>query len=248
MGVLEIVLLLVGLVIFILSFIIPEKKEKVSKKDQSLGYELIGKMVDEQMSSVSLQIEELLDEKDQMHLERIERRMERMSNEKIMALGEYSDTVLEDIKKNHDEVVFLYDMLNAKHKAIMEALEKVDKKCAEQEKIIEQKMKSKQEVVITEQKQFQPLQPRVVEVKKAMVPEERPSKKKRMPEKTKENKKDEENGKVAIQFSKNTSLGQNSNKRILQLHKEGKSNMVIAKELGLGIGEVKLVIDLFKGI
>ena len=28
----------------------------------------------------------------------------------------------------------------------------------------------------------------------------------------------------------------------------GKSNMAIAKELGLGVGEVNLVIDLYKGI
>ena len=38
----------------------------------------------------------------------------------------------------------------------------------------------------------------------------------------------------------------NNNDRILSLHKAGKSNMAIAKELGLGVGEVKLVIDLFK--
>ncbi len=34
------------------------------------------------------------------------------------------------------------------------------------------------------------------------------------------------------------------NKKILEMHSAGKSNMVIARELGLGIGEVKLVIDL----
>ncbi len=34
------------------------------------------------------------------------------------------------------------------------------------------------------------------------------------------------------------------NKQIIEMHKQGKSNMVIARELGLGIGEVKLVIDL----
>ena len=39
----------------------------------------------------------------------------------------------------------------------------------------------------------------------------------------------------------------NSNDRILELHKAGKSNVAIAKDLGLGIGEVKLVIDLFEG-
>ncbi len=37
----------------------------------------------------------------------------------------------------------------------------------------------------------------------------------------------------------------NSNEKIRELHKAGKSNMAIAKELGLGIGEVKLVLDLF---
>ena len=40
----------------------------------------------------------------------------------------------------------------------------------------------------------------------------------------------------------------NSNERILELHKAGKSNMAIARELGLGLGEVKLVIDLYEGL
>ena len=39
--------------------------------------------------------------------------------------------------------------------------------------------------------------------------------------------------------------GRNKNDKILELHNLGKSNMAIAKELGLGVGEVKLVIDLF---
>ena len=39
----------------------------------------------------------------------------------------------------------------------------------------------------------------------------------------------------------------NNNEKILELNAAGKSNVEIAKELGLGIGEVKLVIDLFRG-
>ncbi len=50
-----------------------------------------------------------------------------------------------------------------------------------------------------------------------------------------------------IRFTNGKNNGRNSNERILELHKAGKSNMAIAKELGLGIGEVKLVIDLFEG-
>lgn len=50
-----------------------------------------------------------------------------------------------------------------------------------------------------------------------------------------------------IRFAQGKDNGRNSNERILELHKAGKSNMAIAKELGLGLGEVKLVIDLFEG-
>ena len=54
---------------------------------------------------------------------------------------------------------------------------------------------------------------------------------------------------VAVSFIEVGSRGgRNNNERILELHKTGKSNMAIAKELGLGIGEVKLVIDLFEGM
>ena len=41
--------------------------------------------------------------------------MDRLTNEKMLAVNEYSDTVLDQIEKNHKEAVFLYDMLNDKH-------------------------------------------------------------------------------------------------------------------------------------
>ena len=56
------------------------------------------------------------------------------------------------------------------------------------------------------------------------------------------------NGAVEITFDTDQTKSGNNNEKILNLHKAGKSNMAIAKELGLGIGEVKLVIDLFEGI
>lgn len=46
---------------------------------------------------------------------------------------------------------------------------------------------------------------------------------------------------------KEESLPENNNDKILRLHKQGMSSVDIAKELGLGVGEVKLVINLFKG-
>lgn len=59
---------------------------------------------------------------------------------------------------------------------------------------------------------------------------------------------EEEAVSVDLRFDQENENSRNSNERILELHKAGKSNMAIAKELGLGLGEVKLVIDLFEGV
>ena len=53
---------------------------------------------------------------------------------------------------------------------------------------------------------------------------------------------------VALQFGHENDNSANHNERILQMHRMGRSNMAIAKDLGLGIGEVKLVIDLFENM
>ena len=50
-----------------------------------------------------------------------------------------------------------------------------------------------------------------------------------------------------INFTQETDVqGRNYNDRVLELYKSGKSNVAIARELNLGVGEVKLVIDLYK--
>jgi hypothetical protein len=41
--------------------------------------------------------------------------------------------------------------------------------------------------------------------------------------------------------------GVNHNEKILMLHQQGVPDVEIARDLGLGLGEVKLVIGLFKG-
>ena len=53
--------------------------------------------------------------------------------------------------------------------------------------------------------------------------------------------------KIDMSMSDTNSQVENNNDKILRMYKEGMSNVDIAKELGLGVGEVKLVINLFKG-
>ena len=111
----EIVLIVIGAVVFLLGYLIPARKKDVDEEAQLISEDEIRKLVSVETEHVKDQIEDIVDETINYSMERAERAMERLSNEKIMAINEYSDTVLEEINKNHKEVVFLYDMLNDKH-------------------------------------------------------------------------------------------------------------------------------------
>lgn len=78
--------------------------------------------------------------------------------------------------------------------------------------------------------------------------EEEPRRRTRTRKSSRRERMQENPASVDIRFAQGQDNGRNSNERILELHKAGKSNMAIARELGLGLGEVKLVIDLFEGM
>ena len=111
----EILLLIVGAGLFVVSFLIPEKEEKVSKETRMMAREEIRDLVSKEMENIRGHVDDVVEESMTYAMEKTERSLERLSNEKIMAVHEYSELVLKEINKNHDEVMFLYDMLNDKH-------------------------------------------------------------------------------------------------------------------------------------
>ncbi|EEG95200.1 hypothetical protein ROSEINA2194_00982 [Roseburia inulinivorans DSM 16841] len=67
------------------------------------------------MNNAGTQMDEVIEQKIEEAGEQAERAMEKESNEQIMQIHEYSETVMESMKKTHDEIMFLYSMLNDKH-------------------------------------------------------------------------------------------------------------------------------------
>ena len=130
MSAMETVLLIIGAVIFIGSFLIPATKSR-EEKNEELSEEMIREMVGKEVASAKTQISDIVDETISYAMEKTERSMDRLTNEKMMAVNEYSDTVLTEIDKNHKEVVFLYDMLNDKHENIKSTVSLVEKKAKE---------------------------------------------------------------------------------------------------------------------
>ncbi len=232
MNLLEILLLLAGSLIFVVSFWLPAKKEEQLEGTKELAKEEISELVGQEMIRVKEQVTDTVDETITYAVEKTERFMDRMSNEKMMAINEYSDTVIEDIHKTHTEVMFLYDMLNDKYESLKTTAVEVDKT-----------VKAVREAAVLGE---QPGQEN--ESEKKDTEEESLAQELSAAEET-ENGLEEFGQQAADMDISFANVGmENNNDEILRLHREGKSKVAIAKELGLGVGEVKLVIDLFEGM
>ena len=116
MTALEVILIIVGIIFLLVSFLV---EEKLSKKDidmiTDLSEEQLKFIVDRQLKNAERRVEDSIDQMLEESHEVTKRAMEKETNEKIMAISEYSNTVLESMNKTHNEILFLYSMLNDKH-------------------------------------------------------------------------------------------------------------------------------------
>lgn len=224
----EIVLLIAGGIIFVLSFLLPSGKEKDQIQAAPIAQEEIKELVSREIDAVRGHVDDVVEEAVTYAMEKTERSLERLSNEKIMAVSEYSDTVLSEIHRNHEEAMFLYDMLNSKHVNIKNTVSEVNRTVKEAEVTVNS---------------FQRLVPEVVETPKAAfvrVAEEQMAKDfEQIQPAVVENPTEPGKQQGSVDASGNY------NEQILELYNQGMDKVQIAKELGLGVGEVKLVIDLF---
>lgn len=274
MTIVEIVLLAAGGIIFILSFMIPDKILISNKKNdphmegaEKQAEEEIKRLVAQELASIREHVDDVVGEAVTYAIEKTERSLERISNEKIMAVSEYSDTVLAEIHKDHEEAVFLYDMLNNKDVDLKNTISELNRTVKKAEETVSDfrqiefpkaEEETKQEARVETQKKTG--EPQVISglqrLKKGMEKAEEPvtqvqkEPQKWMPEKISGRQKEsapyEGAAPARVSFMQETDeQGRNNNERILELYKKGKSTVAIAKELGLGVGEVKLVIDLF---
>lgn len=231
MGIMEGILLIIGAALAIASFVIPVSQQEAAESDKELAAEEIKAIVDREMKDIRKHTDEVVGEAVDYAVEKTERSLERLTNEKMMAINEYSDTVLQEINKNHNEVMFLYDMLNDKHTNLKNTVSEATRTA----QAVEETKKEAEAVVSGFQKISAPLA------------EEAP----KPSEPVREEKEAVQHTAQAIpatefNFGERESREENHNERILELFRQGKSKVAIAKELGLGVGEVKLVIDLYK--
>ena len=232
-----IVLIVIGLIFIFVSFALSEKLSE--EKEESAGVVKIPKeLTQEQKEKIDTLIRDYMDQQVDGKLADIETRLAEIVNQKTLALGDYAVSVNEEIDRNHKEVVFLYDMLSDKQKEIMTTVNMIDEYKKEIALMVQEQ--AAQNIVRDSQNVQTPVaEP---ETQEPVQPEEQP-----------ETDADLDD---AIRDLEETPLPEEAREElenvdnkdmILEMHKAGLSILEIAKHLGLGVGEVKLVVDLYQG-
>lgn len=200
MDLLEIIMLIMGIIIIIVSSRMvsrPDKDKKSNLFDNSKNEPYI----QEELSLLEKQQRESLSSISEDIIAKTDDYLSKISNEKIMAVNDFSNQILEQITSNHEEVIFLYNMLNNKEKEIKEDMKEIDNSLR-----------------------------RVNEAVEINHDDTEPSTSNSDP----------------IEANNNIQSVSINNREILELYYQGKSVIDISRQLGIGQGEVKLVIDLFK--
>ncbi len=245
---LEIGLVIVGLIIIVTSYVVSERTESELNEKK---YEEVARVksiwTEKDEKRVRDRIDSIVEERVGLAIDQTEDELSRISNEKIITSNEFSEQVLEKIEQNHEEVVFLYNMLNEKEKQMKDLIKEIDSLKAGAEKTIEEHVEKESEELLSNRgitpvvttnssKKVESLEKDLKEVKV---------------DTTKENS--QLSGIITVmeeeeQEETSVETAANRNKEILSLYKEGKSILEISKALDMGQGEVKLVIDLFQGV
>ncbi len=240
----EIVLLIIGFASICVSFFVAKKTESESSVDvENLLTENIWSEKEEKM--IQDRVTQMLKDYQMDLVDDTENQMNRLCNDKIMAIDEFSRQILAKIDANHQEVVFMYNMLN------------------EKEKEVSQYIQTPVSLVNSEKPQMQP----VKEVSKAREQdafeegtEPKSSSKRRSKGKTgqraQSQNQTESRGDRVIERDESmseyistsqTETSEEIQEQIQKMYREGKSVLDISKELKIGQGEVKLVIALYGG-
>ena len=236
MTAIEVALLLIGVVFILGSFFIVEK---LSPEDLSrvaeLSEEELRMVMNRELETASAKISDMADDAVDLSLDQIQRRLEKDTNEKIMAISEYSDSAMEKLQKINNEVTFLYSMLGDKHTeldACMAQLKELILQCQEA-----------QSQAQTAQQQYQDLQKLSAQSTEQVKLEKGSSETERTD--SEECSGEQEQAELADAVEDVNSI--NVREEILARYRAGEDLTDIARDLAVGYGEVKLIVELYKG-
>ena len=315
----EIILVLIGLVTVVVGYIMPAGLTHIDgEAEAERARKNVERTVRRSLENARKVIRDQIDDSLEETMSKSERSMERITNDRIDAISDYADSVLSDIHKNHDEVIFMYEMLNDKHKSLTTLANDVTKSAKEVEQTVRDAEATAKESMLSAQATLEDVQAAKQELEAALarsretsgaspeahaegalsgmqrinenwfapfakeIPRVDPDMNEiRILSSEEKDAREATSAQVAnivasalsskvvpiadarqshdakqrteeapvtggsLAYAAGAVPVQERQSLILEMHSLGKSNVAIARELGVGVGEVKLVLDLF---
>lgn len=230
--------IVIGLACIAVSFMVKEDRSLNKEDKDKLIEELRSMLLNEQsieslVSEAQHRFTETLNDLIADKISEMEDTLDEKTNHKMIALDEMYEGMLSKMDHNHKEVLFLYDMLKQKGeeiKTLSSQIEGMRKALAEEEK----------KLVLT----YQLIHKKMNLLKDSGIDKEKSSALKKQAEEryVSDEKEDSRSERMEEEFERES--GYHHSERIIALHKEGRSILDISKELGIGQGEVRLILGL----
>ncbi len=275
---LEIVLIIMGAAIFGISFFMTEKLsssdveyiKKISEKEINI-------ILEKELTNAKDVIDDRIKEKVDDGIEEIERATDKDTNDKLLSMNEFSDTVLDSMNRSNEEVVFLHRMLNEKE-AKIESLEKnlldLEKRVMDSKKALDldrlklaeersdldrekDEKREAEEARVREEEEKKKVMVDMTSLKEAFqnkISEDRKEEKRVEGVKKQEAQREPvltgidlaamKKAQKEVQESHLESVDED-NQVIIELQRQGLSEIEIAKKTGRGLGEIRLILGLF---
>ena len=246
MSALEIALLIFGLILIIVSFFLVDKNQGATENTVPVPDM-------KQLNVISERAIRDMNTNANKLLESTQDQLEEISNDKIMAVNEYSDQVLAKIDTNHKETVFLYQMLQDKEKELKETVNRIESLRIELEKqgmggnsaavssqaapVVSEDAPRKLDIGMEDFSFDDDNDPEPMEDDKNL-------KKMKSKDRAKQRISYVSND-VKQDMKKNAPEKNEKTNEVINLYKKNKSVLEISKLLNMGQGEVKLIIELY---
>ncbi len=260
----EWLLLGAGLLCLALSFVLPARRREEGRDFASLPAEEKEAFAAAFLAEYGQSLAGRIDRMGQDSLEQARRDMDLSTNEKMMALEEYGQTLLEQIHKSHQEVVFFYDMLQEKQGALAGLSKETQEKVLESRRHLEAMRHSVALSPAQAPAEPEPAKPRRSRSRKkaeeppvelsAAAPREAGVEEdvrdgapgqKRKSAKSKSAKAPEIGAPGGLPSGGKAILGERERtEAVLALRDQGMDEVAIAKQLSMGVGEVRLLCQL----
>lgn len=175
-----------------------------------------------------------------------------ISNEKIMEFQEFADQLLEKLNENHNQTVFMYKMLTDKQDEMKEWITNIDTMYSLVKNEINDYKNTlpdvTEQIEVIEKHEKKETEKKTVESKNDKEPEMPNVIQESVSGKTKQKNIEKNDQSDKSKFANVKSVGvSNKNEKILELYDSGKTIVEVSKMLGIGQGEVKLVVGLYRG-